>query len=88
MGDLDANDFLIWQRNYEMLSGAAHTDGDANNDQKVRLDDEAIWESEFGSTNLPTPLTGTAVPEPGSILLFTMGIVLAIGYSLRQRIHH
>lgn len=55
-GDIDGADFLAWQRGYEILAGAAKSDGDADNDGAVNEDDLDIWEEMFGTTP-PLPIT-------------------------------
>ncbi len=45
-GDVDGNDFLIWQRNFGV--GMGHAEGDADFDLDVDGDDLAIWRDQYG----------------------------------------
>jgi len=49
-GDVDGGDFLTWQRNSGMLSGAMHASGDADGDGKVNNVDLGGWKPKFGTT--------------------------------------
>ncbi len=65
-GDVDGQDFLIWQGGFGTLSGAAKSDGDGDGDGDVDGQDFLIWQSEFGST-----ISGAAAlasPGPAPIL--------------------
>ena len=71
-GDLDGDDFLLWQRNFPILDGTAHSsNGDANGDGNVDGDDFLIWQSNF-----PFPASITSVPEPTALVLFAIGGLL------------
>ncbi len=48
-GDVDGNDFLVWQRNLGKTSGATQAQGDATGDGRVDAADLAVWKSEHGS---------------------------------------
>ena len=73
-GDLDGNDFLIWQRNFPILSGTANSSsGDANGDGNVDGDDFLIWQSNFSF-----PASITSVPEPTSLVLLALGGLLML----------
>ncbi|MBN1853482.1 MAG: hypothetical protein JW829_12185 [Pirellulales bacterium] len=84
-GDVDGNDFLIWQSNYSMSSGAAHTDGDANNDGKVDDNDLSIWQGEYGSKTPNPVFPASPIPEPSTICLGIIGIILTFGMTPRKR---
>ncbi len=49
-GDVDANDFMVWQRNLGKTSGATQAQGDANGDGAVDAADLAAWRSQYGAT--------------------------------------
>lgn len=77
-GDVDGEDFLIWQRGFE--SGSTLAEGDANNDSQVTGADLLIWEEQFGTA--PAEMV-SVVPEPNFI---GMAIVVAmVSLSMRKR---
>jgi hypothetical protein len=49
-GDVDGGDFLTWQKNLGMLSGASHALGDADKDGNIDSDDLNHWLPKFGTT--------------------------------------
>lgn len=62
-GDVDGNDFLVWQSAFNInANGDADTDGDTDDD------DFLIWQTHFGSSTGSNSFS-TTVPEPASILL-------------------
>ena len=64
-GDVDGEDFLIWQVAFPTLDGTATSNtGDANDDGDVDGEDFLIWQTEFGSG-----LAGLTAPEPDAALL-------------------
>jgi hypothetical protein len=69
-GDVDGDDFLVWQINVGTRSGATMMMGDADGDGDVDSDDFLIWESEFGSDAGGTVV---AVPEPACMALLCVG---------------
>jgi len=48
-GDIDGDDFLLWQRGFGMTEGALNGDGDANGDGAVDGDDLALWQEGLGT---------------------------------------
>ena len=56
--DIDGRDFLIWQRNYGLLTDAIREDGDANLDCKVDGLDLEIWQRGYGLGGPVGPPTG------------------------------
>ncbi len=52
-GEVDGEDFLIWQRNVGI--GTLPSQGDANGDTVVNAADLAIWETDYGMTATPGP---------------------------------
>ncbi|MCA9234639.1 MAG: PEP-CTERM sorting domain-containing protein [Planctomycetales bacterium] len=60
-------DFLAWQRNYPLASGATNAQGDANGDGDVDADDLGDWQSRFGFASA-APVAGS-VPEPSALAL-------------------
>jgi hypothetical protein len=69
-GDVDGTDFGIWNSNFGMTSGATHKQGDANGDHDVDAEDFVLWQRGVGG-HFPIAPAGTAVPEPGTLLLLT-----------------
>jgi hypothetical protein len=73
-GNVDGNDFVIWQMHFPTASGAALDDGDADGDGDVDGADFVVWQTNF-------PLTSssgmTPVPEPASIMI-VLGAVLVL----------
>jgi autotransporter-associated beta strand protein len=65
-GDVDGNDFLIWQRGFGGPGTASQ--GDANADGQVNDVDFGIWKNQFGTTGLAAPAVG-AVPEPTAVAM-------------------
>ena len=67
-GDVDGDDFLIWQNGFPIFTGAALLDGDADVDGDVDGDDFLIWQNSF-----PYPTAISSVPEPNSLALLALG---------------
>ena len=55
-GMVSGFDFLAFQRNAGMTSGASHDQGDANADGAVNGDDLSMWDQEYGD-GTPAPVT-------------------------------
>lgn len=71
-GDVDNADLVKWETGYGASSGAAHMNGDADGDMDVDGDDFLIWQRQFGLGVSPLAAAATAVPEPGTAVLFLM----------------
>ena len=75
-GDVDGEDFLVWQRNFPLLSGATADIGDADGDGDVDGEDFLIWQSMYPAQ--AGRGASAAVPEPSALsvaigcLLLTM----------------
>lgn len=77
-GDVDGDDLGLWETAY------GSTDvGDANGDRHSNGLDFLIWQSQFGWGAPPVPVIRT-VPEPGSVLLMSMGMVLFLNRRERR----
>lgn len=74
-GDVDGNDFLIWQRGLTANEDGTNATGDANGDTNVDGDDLAIWKSDFGTA---TP-NANPVPEPASLTLLALAAAAGLG---------
>ena len=72
-GDVDGQDFLMWQRNYGIESGAEKSQGDADNDGSVSAADLAVWQNQYGTQEM---LQSLGVPEPATLGL--VGFVLLL----------
>ena len=67
-GDVDGDDFLVWQNGFPTSTGATLLDGDADADGDVDGDDFLMWQNNF-----PYPAALSSVPEPNSLVLLAMG---------------
>src|SRR5262249_8693414 len=63
-GDVDGADFVAWQTNFPLESGATLAMGDADSDGDVDGADFVVWQTHF-----PTSPGPAAVPEPAAGLL-------------------
>ena len=69
-GDVDGDDFLLWQRNFPVLDGTAdNSSGDGNVDGV----DFLVWQRNF-----PYPTAISSVPEPNSLALLALGGLLML----------
>lgn len=68
-GDVDGQDFLVWQRG--LGTGVTNLAGDANYDGVVNAADLAVWAAQYG-----TPVSGALaqVPEPSAASLAVLAI--------------
>ncbi|MEO2045224.1 MAG: hypothetical protein ABGX16_01455 [Pirellulales bacterium] len=83
-GNVDGRDFLAWQRGYGTLLGASHVDGDADGDTDVDREDLAFLQESFGSPAV-SPLAFAAVPEPGTLILALLAILVLIFHAAGHR---
>ncbi|MDZ4656118.1 MAG: family 10 glycosylhydrolase [Bythopirellula sp.] len=72
--DVDGRDFLVWQRNIGMTTGATAAHGDANADGKVDAADLLRLRQNYG-WSVVGGLSGIGVPEPSHVVLFVQAIV-------------
>jgi hypothetical protein len=82
-GGVNAADIVIWRKNLGRLSGATHSDGDADGDGAVDIDDFNVWMANF--SNPLMALDGLTVPEPSAITFAFIAALLLIGQS-RQKL--
>ena len=81
-GDVDGQDFLVWQRNVGTTSGATNANGDADANGSVNGADLTVWRSSFGSA---ASATVGAVPEPATGVIAIVGLGLATVFGRRSR---
>jgi hypothetical protein len=74
-GDVDGADFVNWQTNFPIATGAMPGQGDADGDGDVDGADFVVWQ-----TNFPfTPGGGASpIPEPHAVMLLALGGFLAL----------
>ena len=86
-GIVDGNDFLIWQGNFPIGSGASQSQGDADGNGTVDAADLAELELQYARP--PTPLAGIAggitVPEPMTFALLLPAALVCSGRPMRIR---
>jgi hypothetical protein len=83
-GVVGGSDFLVWQRNFGTLLGAANSQGDADGDGDVDGDDLTLFKAGAISTPVP-PMSASivaAVPEPSAFTLAAFSAVV-LGASRR-----
>jgi len=84
-GVVDIGDFTLWADAFNTTGSGLPQD--LTVDGRVDIGDFTVWADHFGNTaNLPAHLG--AVPEPSSILLFTLGTIglLAVSWQRRRSI--
>ena len=79
-GDVDGDDFLIWQSGFGCIGDCTTQDGDADGDHDVDGDDFLIWQTEFSGG---ADLNAGAVPEPSTALL---ALLLLSGAVVRRAV--
>ena len=75
-GSVNGADLAVWQSEYGTLAGAATASGDADLDADVDGADFLAWQSEYDAAGVV--VVSQAVPEPGSTVLWLMGIVFVL----------
>lgn len=74
--DVDGADFVIWQTNFPLVTGATLATGDADGDGDVDGADFGAWQTSFPGSAEPG---ASPVPEPSSIILLsTLGGIVAL----------
>jgi hypothetical protein len=83
-GVVDAADFVLWRDTFEQTGMNLAADG--NNDGTVNQADYDLWRAHFGATAAAGPAASAAasssalaVPEPGTVFLYIVGIGLLGG---------
>jgi hypothetical protein len=81
-GMVDADDLTVFANNFGRLSGATQVDGDIDFNGAVNADDLTVFANNFGK-GVGNPLgaasTVQAVPEPATLILFGIALVILIG---------
>ncbi|RIK83868.1 MAG: hypothetical protein DCC67_05590 [Planctomycetota bacterium] len=77
-GDVDGEDFLVWQRGFGPTG--TNATGDANGDNAVTAADLEVWKGKFGAT--PPAASVSAVPEPATVI---MAVLTAAGLAAASR---
>jgi len=82
-GDVNGQDFLIWQQGFGLTGQTNNDNGDADGNGTINADDLALWRSGFGSA----VAAAGAVPEPTSALLaaFVGGLAMLTGRGFGKR---
>jgi hypothetical protein len=84
-GRIDGVDLAAWSANFGLNSGATISNGDANRDGAIDGADFLAWQRQLGATSSVSP-TGRAVPEPATIALAGIGLLLCPGRCARRTI--
>jgi hypothetical protein len=86
-GKVDGADLTAWREAYgQVTSKRSTTVGDADGDGDVDGRDMLIWQRQYngkGSETLSNRRLATAVPEPGTMLLGALALI--VGYCKRSR---
>jgi len=82
--DVDGVDFLTWQRNAGLNSGANLSQGDADGDGDVDEFDLAAWKSQFGVPLALSQTNASSVPEPTSASLATL-LAAVLAFCVRSK---
>jgi T5SS/PEP-CTERM-associated repeat protein len=82
-GIVDAADYTVWRDSLGATGPNLAADGDGNG--IVDQADYAVWRGSFGNSSAVFAPGTTAVPEPTTLLLSVVGLVLACGASRTHR---
>ena len=84
-GDVDGADFLVWQRAFGSTV-ANGTGADGNGDGTVNAGDLSLWEGQFAAgATVAESISGTPVPEPGTLLMASLGLALLVSWVVVKR---
>lgn len=82
-GVVDSPNYVLWRKTLgQATTSFSGADGDGNG--TINENDYAVWRAHFGQTAMPGAGSGTAVPEPTSLLLLIMPLVAALARSARR----
>jgi autotransporter-associated beta strand protein len=76
-GDIDGDDFLVWQRNVGGSGGLGQ--GDANGDSTINGDDLTIWRSQFSGASVVAAASPVPEPTAGVLVLVAMAGLISVG---------
>ncbi len=83
-GDVDGNDFLLWQVGFPTRQGAMRSDGDADGDQDVDGIDFLVWQRQFNPGDVSGGGGSTvSIPEPAAVSLW---MLLVVGTAAQRRL--
>jgi hypothetical protein len=71
-GDVDGADFVAWQTNFPLASGATLAQGDADGDGDVDGADFVVWQTNFPTSPAPGSVS---VPEPSGVWLIAFAVI-------------
>lgn len=82
---VDAADYVVWRNSIGKVV-AVGTTADGNRNGLIDQDDYVVWKKHFGTTNAgrSAVIAGSAVPEPGTLLLAATALLMGIGRSLSR----
>jgi hypothetical protein len=83
-GDVDSADLAQWGDDFGRTGGATKAQGNADGDADVDGGDFLAWQRQFGLDGASVQATA-AVPEPATLLLTVLGLVLCYRRSLTSR---
>jgi hypothetical protein len=83
--DVDGADFLTWQRGLGTANNAVRSQGDANADGKVDLDDLSVWRSTIGAADVQTLAPAAGVAESSSADGVDLSSLAALWPGVEQR---
>jgi hypothetical protein len=72
-GIVNAADYAVWRKSFGKIGVALAADGNGN--KRIDIGDYEIWRAHFGQMRSATAAL-TAVPEPASLLLMAIGILV------------
>ena len=80
MDVVDTADYVVWRKTSGQTTGV-FSGADGNGDGTIDQGDYEFWRARFGNTAGSGSSLGTsaAVPEPGTIALAVLGLLLAGG---------
>ena len=80
---IDAADYIVWRRSVGTTGGTLPNDPTPGTIDSTDYD---YWKSHFGATSgAGSASVAGAAPEPGSVVLFAMGLVGATGFCRRWK---